>query len=418
MTPSPQGSIASIIAGLRAAQAGLAARPVEEVVAALDRVVEAWLAVDSPLMAAAVRELPATTGFSPEMIRFGLPRLLEPLRGDDIRALLARELPRGRAGDRGSAPRLIASILPGNIPGLAAAALLLPLAVRAASLVKPGAGDRWFPDAFAASIAAEDVQLGRCVAAVYWPGGSRDVEDVVFAEADVVEAAGSDEAIAAIAPRVRGRFVGHGSRISFALVGREVAADEAALGAAARGIAEDVSIWDQQGCLSPQVVFVEAESPLDLDRAATGLARALDEWTAVLPPRRLSPDETAAVLHFRHEAEWAGLGRGGRALFGPALTWCVVVEPAPALRPTCLYRTLRVQPVDDLAAVIHCLAPMRPWLEAAGVAISASRRVEAETALRRAGVHRVCAVGAMQRPDLTWAPGGRGRVAAWMGDMG
>ena len=100
--------------------------------------------------------LPAATGFSVEMIRYGLPGLLEPLRATALRALLAREL--------GAAPRLgpavIAHIMSGNIPALSATSIVLSLAIRSCALVKAAHGDRVFPQLFAESINAADRGLG------------------------------------------------------------------------------------------------------------------------------------------------------------------------------------------------------------------------------------------------------------------
>ena len=91
-----------------------------------------------------------------------------------------------------------------------------------------------------------------------WRGGDADVEAIVFGEADLVVASGSDAAIAAIQARVARRFIGHGHKISFAVIGRERLDDDAAARQLARRLAYDVSLWDQQGCLSPQLCYIES----------------------------------------------------------------------------------------------------------------------------------------------------------------
>ena len=119
------------------------------------------------------------------------------------------------------------------------------------------------------------------------------------------------------------------------------------------------------------------------------------------------------MLRFRHQAEW-DMATAGHVVAGDALRWTIVVESQAALRPTCLHRTVRLQPVTSLPAVVHAVEPMRPWLEAAGLAVDPSRHAEIVAAFSAAGVHRVCRAGEMQRPDLSWKPGGRPRVADWM----
>ena len=204
--------LAARIAALRQGQVGLSARPREQILAVLTDAVERWLAPESPWFARALQLLPAATGFSPAMIRHALPTMLAPLRGDALAEIIATEVGTRRG------PALILHVLPGNLPGLAAVPAALSLAIGSSAVLKPGRGDRVFPTLFAASLAECDGGLGACVAAPYWPGGTRECEDVALATADLVVAAGDDETIAALAARARGRFIGHGHRISFAVV--------------------------------------------------------------------------------------------------------------------------------------------------------------------------------------------------------
>jgi hypothetical protein len=399
--------LTSIIARLRAAQARLAQRSTGDVLGSLEAVVTEWLEPDSPWRQEAEARLPEATGFSAPMIRYALPFTIEPLRAPAIAELLAREL--GGREPRG--PVVIAHVLAGNLPGLAAVPIALSLAIRSAALVKPGRGDRVFPEVFARSIAAADPELGACVAVRYWPGGDRACEAAVCDGAELVVASGGDTSIADLRARCRARFIGHGHRVSFAIVTREHAVDAAA----ADALALDASLWDQRGCLSPQLCFVEGDFAA-AERFAAQVAAALARWAARLPPGATSLDEQAAVRRFRDEAEWSGIARGTAVLHAPrdSLAWAVAIEREPVFRPTPLCRTVRVMPVanpDDLPAV---LAPARAVLEAAGVAAPPERRPALEALLGRSGVHRVCALGRMQRPPLAWPQGGRPRVADWV----
>lgn len=392
---------------LRAANAVLRSRPVDEIVLSLDRVVSAWLAPTSSWRQDAEQLLPGATGFSVEMIRHGLPLLLDPLRANEVRALLMRELgPR-----RPSAPALIAHIMSGNIPALSASSVILSLAIGSCALVKPARGDRAFPRLFVDSIAAIDAQLGACVEVTYWSGGSRAVEDVVFRESDLVVAFGSDASIDAIRARCRGHFIGHGHRISIAVITREMLASPATLA----GLAEDVSLWDQRGCLSPQVCFVET----DYERACAfgaALGPALDAAAARLPPGVLDLEEQTAIRRFRDDAEWRALAGERVRLLTPTsgLSWTIVIEAEPVFRPTPLGRSLRILPLAQIDRVRDIIVPARGMLEAAGVAASAERRPEVNAILRAAGVHWITDIGQMQRPSLAWTQGGRPRIADWV----
>lgn len=357
----------------------------------------------------AVAAIAAETGLAPAMVRECLPRQLEPLRAAAVERLLDEEI--GNASTAGAA--LIAHIVPGNVPALAAAPTILSLAIGAAALIKPGRDEQSFAPRFASSLAEVDADLGAAVAVHYWKGGADPVEDAVFAAADVVDYAGGDEALAAIEARVRGRFVGRGARLSFAALGREVAADDAALRRAAAAIAADTAIWEQRGCLSPQIVLVETTSSATLDAVGAALAEALDEIAVVWPRAALSLDEKAAALRFRNAVEW-GLGGESGARILNADGGTLLVERAAALRPTCLQRTLRVQPLADFDVLASLVEPERARIEAIGLAVVPEHVDALAACLREIGVPRVCAAGEMQRPDLTWKPGGVPRLARWL----
>jgi hypothetical protein len=414
---SPTRLRAAIGAAVRAA-APLRARPVQQVLATLDRVILDWLRPDSEWHRQAEQVLPAATGFSRGMIRHGLPLLLQPLRADAVRALLDDELGDHRVLDapqrnrRAIGPSLIAHILSGNIPGLAATSMVLSLAVKSAALFKPAAGDPVFPALFAASIRAVDEKLAECLVISHWRGGDLAIEEVAFSAADLVVASGSDAATEAIARRVGGRFIGHGHKVSFAVIGKECLSDDAASHELARRLAYDVSLWDQHGCLSPQLCYVESGAAGTAERFARLLADALTNLARELPPRLLSLDEKAAIRRFRHATEWHGAH--GLLTSPDSTDWSVSVERDEEFLPSCLNRCIRLKVVRSLPDIAAALAPHRRHLEAAGVAVGAERAEAITATLAACGVHRVCPLGTMQTPTLAWRQSGRPRVAEWV----
>lgn len=399
--------LASTIAGLRRARSALRARPRQAILDALAATVDAWLAPDSPWMARAVAELPAATGFPAPMIRTALPTMLAPLRAPALAELVARE-----AGDR-HGPPLILHILPGNLPGLAAIPAALSLAIGSAALLKPGRGDRVFPGLFHTSLAAQDAELATALAIHYWPRGDRACEALALEAADLVVAAGDDETIAALAARSRGRFIGHGHRISFAFV-TAAAAHEPASAAA---LAFDTALWDQHGCLSPQLCFVEGDRG-DAEAFAAALATELAALATSLPPAPLGVGERLVIRRVRDEAEWATFD-GERATVLAAsdeAAGTVIVEPRARFVPSPLGRTLRVMPIADLDALAALLAPVRGVLEGAGLGAEPERWDAIAARLTACGVALVSPLGAMQRPPLAWRQGGRPRLADWVID--
>jgi len=418
---APADELARVARRLRAAGEALRRRPVDQILGTLNEVLAAWLVPDSPWRRAAEEALPDATGFSPQMIRHALPSMFEPLRPPALRELLDREL-----GDRSvldadldgrcaAGPGLVAHILSGNLAGMGVIPVALGLAIKSPSLLKTASGDRVTAVLFARSIAAVDPQLGACVAVRYWKGGNRRCEDRVFACADLVVMSGSDESVADARARCQARFIGHGHKISFAVVAREVAGNDTAALAAAEALAMDASVWDQRGCLSPHVCLVEGT--VDSARRFGGLvADGLGRLALRLPPGATTLNERAALRRFRDDAEWRRLAGDGTSVFASprSLDWTVVVEPLAVFRPTPLCRSLRVMPlarVDDLPRI---LAPAARLLECAGLAAPQGREQEIGNVLTRVGVPRVCPLGRMQLPTLSWQQGGRPRIADWV----
>jgi hypothetical protein len=412
------GQVHAALAALRhAAATHLRQRSIDRLLEHLDAVASQWVAPDSRPRRVAERILPAVTGFSSEMIRHGLPWLLEPLRGEAIAALLSSELGgRECKGRVAVAPLCITHVMSGNIPGLAAAPMLLSLALRSAPFIKPAAGDLLFPALLAASIAEIDEELGQCIGVAPWRGGDAAIEEIAFAESELVVASGSDAAIEAIRGRVRGRCIAHGHKISFAAIGRESLNDAGNARRIAQRLAYDVSVWDQQGCLSPQLCYVEGGGRILPNEFAESLAVALDECARELPGRRLSFEEQAAILGFRQEAEWRAADEPEAGLLSSegGIDWSVSVEPDARFVPSCLNRCVRLKVVPDLAVLSSALAPHRRHLEAAGLAVGADRLHEIASLLANCGVHRICPIGTMQRPTLSWRPSGRPRLADWI----
>jgi hypothetical protein len=400
----------------------LRSRSTEAILQRLDQVASNWLRPDYHLRQAAEQLVPLATGFSSAMVRHALPMLLVPLQAAPLQALLDAEL-----GDRGVldhvsggrsviGPLLSTHVVPGNIPGLAALPMLASLALKSAVLVKPAAGDPLLPALLAASIAEVDEELGQCVLVANWQGGDRALEDVAFGYADLVVASGSDQAIAAIAPGVQRRFIGHGHRISFAAVGRERLRDGVAAKLLAERLAYDVSLWDQLGCLSPQLCYVESGGDIAPAHFAEFVAQALAEYARALPPRHLTLEEKAQVLRFRQEAEWRRVGGEAATVYASvdSADWSISVEHDAEFLPSCLHRCVRLKVVETLEQIPEAVAAHRRHLEAAGVAVAPERVDAMIEMLGACGVHRVCPVGAMQQPPLSWPQGGRPRIGDWV----
>jgi len=389
---------------LRRAQAHLQVRAQSEIVAALGSTAALWTAADSPWMARAAGAIAAEAGFSEAMVHRALPAMIAPLAEPALAALAAQA--DTAAIDR--RPRLTLQILPSNIPGHAAIASALALICRSATLLKPGHRDRVFSRMWAESLATIDPALADCVGVAYWaPGGG----SAVIADSDLVIVTGSDDTVAALRRRAPGRCVAYGSRLSIAVVTAE-ASTPAALEHAATKVALDVATWDQRGCLSPRLCFVEGERGAAV-AAARAIASALDELATRLPPAPLANEELLAVRRFRDGAEWAADAADGLFFAADPAAGSVAVDCGDEPRPAPAGRCLSVRPFASSAVLRRALALLAPVLEGAGIA-AGQDQAAVTAALEPLAIPLVCPAGQLQRPPLDWRHGGRSRIAPWI----
>jgi acyl-CoA reductase LuxC len=400
-----------------ARNAYLARLPVAEIVEIVDHVVGLWLEPESPWLRAAALRIAAATPYSETMVRTGLTRLLAGCRKEALLGLLEEEMgdpgvldgfrPRRAAGGshRACGPAITTHIFSGNVPGLPAISLIHALLVKSASLGKPASEELVFPGMFARSLAAVDAKLAASVAILPWPGGDRSIEQAVFAASEAVVAYGSDLAVESIRGRIPPgvRFVGHGHRLSFGVIGRENL-DPGALDALAARVAYDVSLFDQQGCVSAHLLYVERGGAVLPEKFAECLSSAMAAFECDMPRGKVSVEEAAAIQQVRMEAELREMQEQPvRQWTSPRGTgWTVIYEDDPSFIPSCLNRVVRVKPVTDLREIPSLIRPFSRYLQTVGVAMSPERRVRLAAALAPFGACRVCALGEMPHPPLTW----------------
>lgn len=418
----------------------------DEILAAWEATVAAFLEPGSAERREIQDGLVRSTRLSPEGLEAGLEAVLGGVRGEPAARLFAQagEL-RGQAASAADpAPSGFALVvLSSNLPALAVQPLLPALAARRPVLLKSPTSEPLFAPAFVRALVRRLPALEPAVAAVTWRGGDEAVEAPLLERASVVLAYGDEETVADLERRTAeaggARFVAYGPKTSLAALGREdIAAAGAGTGGrrpipsppgdsasgesgwlrgSARevvaGIARDVALFDQRGCLSIAAVYLEGD-----EAAARGFADALagelGRLARELPPGLADPAAAAAVQQLRAEADLRGLYRprlehGPRLGVGsggpPALAaGTVIVDPDPTFRPTPGLRTVRVHPLPDLVRLPQILSPWQGRLQ--GAALTGATAATLAPSLTGLGVSRITAPGDLQRPDALWHNGG------------
>ena len=298
--------------------------------------------------------------------------------------------------------------------------IVFGLLTRSAQFVKCASGSSFLPRMFAHSIYDADPKLGACLEIAEWRGGNAALESALFAEADCVTATGSDETLAAIRAQlpVKTRFLGYGHRVSFGFVAGEVLHGSRAKKIVAAA-ADDVVAWNQLGCLSPHVIYVEAGGEVSPEKFAELLADELERREQTEPRGELAAEHAAAIASRRGIYEV-------RAAHSPETTrhwcsknstaWTVVFEADTRFQMSCLNRFIYVKAVADLTAALQGADEIRGKVSTVGIAAPEEKTDEIAAQLARWGATRVCPLGQMQNPPLTWRHDGRpalGDLVTW-----
>ncbi|MEU8779113.1 acyl-CoA reductase [Streptomyces sp. NPDC048606] len=372
----------------------------ETVLAACDALGTALLDPDHPVYARVAAHLPE--GEDPVLLtelgrllgRRELTRKLRRELGGAVPGRLNRADPRETAYEAWAPVGLVAHIAPGNAAGVATLSLVEGLLAGNVNVLKTSSADGLLTQALVAELAALDPDgaLAERIVVLRFPSARREWLRLMCAPADAVAVWGGEEAVQGVAAHVPPgcRLVEWGHRISFAYLTGDAWADPATLEA----LADDVCLFEQQACSSPQVVYLDTADESELFAFAERFAGVL----AARPPAPVDPAEdpareaelTTTVLMARLE-EHLGLTR---VFAAPDGAWRVMADTRSPLTASPLHRSVWIKPLPRREAMAT-LRPMRRYLQTAGIAGSRTDVAELSRTVLAAGVTRVTPVGAM-----------------------
>lgn len=407
---------------------------IEEIVSILDRVSKLWASESYAPRQQALKHMPEVVGFSPEMVELGLNELSRLCARENLHRILHGEL-----GDRAVVDRwcphpsgyvralplgVIIHVSPGNVFLGAADSLVRGLITKNVNILKVSAGDPVFPLLFARSIqdAAPNSPLAKAFAIVTFKGGDREVEQIFKDRCQGAVVWGGQQAISAWTNDVPLglRVVPYGPRLSLAIVTRDFLAEAATRPASdylvdayyqhvlptrrtgiehmASMLALDVVMWEQRGCGSPQVLFLQ-DSPHG-EEFLNALANALHSLGSTIPAAALTRDEEVEILRERELCSFSQLTGQGDAWSsqpGDPARWNILLRRDMSRLGSPLNRTLVVHPYVDKTQVIEALKPYSSVLQSVGVGATNSQLTQFAEDLTACGVTRLTKLGAMHR---------------------
>lgn len=332
--------------------------------------------------------------------------LLGPASSDDLLSWVRAELghetaldswgPHGHARTKALVPHTILHVVSGNTPHAALQSLIGGLLLGSRNYVKVPRGGLIEVDEFISRLSPDlraQVEI------------SDELPEAWLAAAEAIVVYGSDETIATLRNRVpAGKiFIGHGHKASLGIVW-----DDPDF-ASCTGAARDASLFDQQGCLSPQVFYVRENRPGFARDYAEHLASAMDQFNRTHPRGALPVEERAGIANLRAAYRFRSAGDLRVALWegGGNLDWTVIYEEDAWFTASPFNRVVFVKPLpDDLAT---SMGPAVDHVGAVGLWPCTEELADRFAALRAS---RFCPIGSMQDPPWTWHNGGVARLAS------
>lgn len=397
-------------------------RSTSSLIQMLSNLAEDWLSPDFPYRKMALSE---ASGLPSATLARGLDAFFWQLTAENLENLIVQELGHRERLDRMVAtpqetharamatahgPELLVQITAGNIPAPTLMSLVLGILVRSAQFFKCATGTSLIPRLFAHSLYDRQPKLGACIEIAEWPGGSVALEEALFAAADCVTATGSDETLSAIQKQLPAgvRFIPYGHRVSFGYIAAEALTRNNTPQIVERAT-DDVIAWNQLGCLSPHLFYVENGGSVAPEKFAELLASELEKREQT-EPRGALPVEEAAQISAKRGSYQVRAAHSKDTQFWSSTestTWTVVFEADPQFQLSCLNRFVYVKPINDLAEALQNAASIKGKVSTVGIAAPFQKAQELATQLSRWGVTRICPVGQMQNPPLIWRHDGR-----------
>jgi hypothetical protein len=398
---------------------------VSEIVRVIDQAILRLLDVNNEDRKRIDTLLPIATGMDATMLRLNFSQYLQTFRALQLHRFIAEDFsnpkmldefqPRITGGwTKAVGAELITHIWAGNVPGLPLWSLISGLLVKSGTIGKVSSAEPICASIFAKVLVDIEPRLAGCLSIIWWPNEDMNTAIHLFQQSDIVLAYGGNMALAAVQAQVpvTTRFLPHGHKLSFGMVSAFALSVVRAKRLAAQA-ALDIVRYEQQGCYSPQMFYVERGAQVSPQEFAQTLCGEMATLAHKYPRTSLSIEEALHIASWRELHEFAMLQSPAVKVLGDKKDAFVVVysDVPVSLNPSPLNRCVTVVAVDSLLDVMPLLKDQRSYLQTVGLATDPETLLALGDALAQAGVTRICAIGEMTSPAAGWHHDGRFSLA-------
>jgi len=389
----------------------------------IGKVTDLWMDPEYKGRKIAREVLPTVTGFSVEMIEsWGFDHFMSilkkenlPLSGklqhenykefSNLNDGLVKAYGEQNISHSNYEPEVIGHICAGNILGIAAFEMILDKLIDAASWIKVPTEEPVFGALYAKSIEEINPQLASSIAVLPFGGKDKEVRDFLFSNSNIVRATGGEQArisLTALAEKYNIPISGHWHKFSFITLAREYMDERASQ--IAELVSLDVTAWDQQGCFSPQEIFVETGGEVEPPKFAELLAEEM-ETTSIALPKGVNSGKMQVLDGYHQYFKKEMMGEPVKIFPSATHQWLIIYDATTEnIEPSPLFRVIRVKPVDDIMQIPKLVRPLGQFLQTVGVAIPNSRLIPFADAIGDVGATNIRAISSMtlQKPWEPW----------------
>jgi Acyl-CoA reductase (LuxC) len=366
--------------------------------------------------------LPIVTGFSVEMIEtWGFEYFFDIIKKDNLPLAgklqpqnfrefspcgdgLVKAYGKPHVTHSNYEPEVIGHICAGNILGLAAFEMVMDKLVDAATWVKVPTEEPVFGALYAKSIEEIDPLLAHSIAILPFSSHDTFVQEYLFSHSNLIRATGGEQArrnLTPLAEKYHVPLAGHWHKFSFIVIAREF------LNKQSSEIAElaslDVCAWDQQGCFSPQEIYVETGGDVSPKEFAGLLGKEMERTTRAIPKGTNSGKMQVLDGYYQYFTKET-MGEPVKIFASKEKQWLVVYDESnPNCEPSPLYRVIRVKPISDIMDIPLKVRPLSSFLQTVGVAIPQHRLLRFADAIGQVGATNIRTISGMTL-QKAWEP--------------
>ncbi|MFC1482908.1 acyl-CoA reductase [Candidatus Margulisiibacteriota bacterium] len=363
-----------------------------------------WADPKYPLRKRIITKLQLSTGFSYGVLNEGMNTFFGMWNNNILEKLFEYEIGEFKTGFYKNTLPFMIHYFAGNIPTSPIMSIMCSLLAGVPFVGKTTTSIHSFVVAYIQTLQKIDPSLANNCIIDYWTGNNTDQLQLLqkyFPHWIVYGSETTTDTIKNIIPKKQLRAV-YGEKFSVVyLPDLDISKKEC------EKLFYDIALYDQMGCLSPQVIFFPKRFIDDFPFFKERLVKAKDSISGTLQPRDLSSSEKITESNLIHQLQ-----------FRQAQNYIYEFhDDVFVVHPTLLYwrpgfRNIIVSPVTHFNHFIAIMKPYKKYLST----IASTKKFSSlqENKLYKAGFSRICEVGEMHKPDHMWNHDGVGNIKPYL----